>query len=249
MRRLQKVILLLIAIVFFALAAYGIVYAKNKKMIEHVSEDIIRETDFNGIGLIYPYIFHYNKGNMHYLKGDYDSAYSEYSKALKGHVPELKECDIRINMALSILAELKPIEEITFDDIDDTLESLYEASDILCEDSCATVEEDGLWHHYDAQTLEQEILDYIELLELLKDAQISIEEVQNTGNTGNSTGTNSANSGQEEQPQPSQSELDERQNLQDKLLESQKQGEADRIQELNYRENSKNFEFYDGKRW
>ena len=58
--------------------------------------------------LIYQrYIYHYNRGNTFYEEGQYDKAVDEYEKALNCRLAEGKECDIRVNTALAMVAPLE----------------------------------------------------------------------------------------------------------------------------------------------
>lgn len=109
------------------------------------------------------YIYHYNKGNDAYENGDYESAIEEYETALSYHVPDKKECDIRVNLALAMIAPID-LENLPESEVADTIALLKEARDVLTEDGCAHMDDnDG--HDEDAQTLKNEIDEYIEALE------------------------------------------------------------------------------------
>lgn len=109
-----------------------------------------------------PYIAHYNNGNIYYQEGNYDKAIEEYYKALELNPPKYKECSIRINIALAMLERLgddyaKP------ERVEETIEELNAAIDVLLEDGCATEEDDG--HSETAEQLKEEIEDLIEKLQ------------------------------------------------------------------------------------
>ena len=108
------------------------------------------------------YVAYYNQGNIEYQKGEYLNAIDAYEKALNENPPEEKECAIRINMALAMLATLGD----SYNDpifIDSTLPILYGARDVLLENGCATEAGDG--HSATAEKLKEEIEAMIEEVE------------------------------------------------------------------------------------
>ncbi|MBQ9233758.1 MAG: tetratricopeptide repeat protein, partial [Lachnospiraceae bacterium] len=112
------------------------------------------------------YIAHYNRGNIFYNQKNYDEAIKEYNKALDCHIPEKKECSVRINLALSIIGKI-PSEYDSPDNIDSTLATLREAREVLLPDDCAN--DEGTGHSKEAEKLKKEIDDLIEELEEKKD--------------------------------------------------------------------------------
>lgn len=50
-----------------------------------------------------PYIAHFNYANSLYHEKDLENAIKEYNQALKKHPPKNKVCDIRVNLAYSIV--------------------------------------------------------------------------------------------------------------------------------------------------
>lgn len=110
------------------------------------------------------YIYHYNKGNSFYEKEDYVSAISCYEKALNCHMPEKKECDVRVNLALAKMYTTKVKEMESFASMkEDEAQAAWEeivtvgeeCLDILSAQECAKEEGDG--HDREAQKLYDEI--------------------------------------------------------------------------------------------
>lgn len=133
------------------------------------------------------YVAYYNQGNIEYQKGEYLNAIEAYEKALELDPPEQKECAIRINLALAMLATI----DATYQDtlyLEDVLNVLYSARDVLLEDGCATENGDG--HSAEAEQLKKEIEEIIKELEKQQpeqsdkensdDEQSSKEEEQNS---------------------------------------------------------------------
>ncbi len=109
-----------------------------------------------------PYIAHYNNGNIYYQQEKYPEAVEAYQRALEHNPPKKKECSIRINLALAMIAMLgedydKP------EKVEDSIALLKDAKEVLLEKDCATEEGDG--HSDTAETLKREIEEEIERLE------------------------------------------------------------------------------------
>lgn len=118
------------------------------------------------------YIVHYNNGNINYKNKQYEDAIKCYRKAIKcDDVPSKRKCDIRINIALSIIGTL-PDDYEEYDNIDDSIETLLDARDELLTDGCATKDGDG--HSEEAEELKEEIEEKIEELKEMK-AQMEAE--------------------------------------------------------------------------
>jgi tetratricopeptide (TPR) repeat protein len=113
---------------------------------------------------VQPYVPHYNAGNMYYDKGEYELAIKEYKQALKRE-PKNHLCDIRVNMALSMIGTL-PEEYSSEENIEKTINVLTEARNILIQDGCA--EEKGDGHDEEATKLKKEI---DSILESMKNGQ------------------------------------------------------------------------------
>lgn len=109
------------------------------------------------------YLPHYNMGNAAYEEGDYDSAVIFYERALSNYIPKGKECDIRVNLALSLIARIDFDHLNTDERINDAIEELQKARNVLTEVGCADPDgTDG--HDPEAEQLKQDIDRMIEQL-------------------------------------------------------------------------------------
>ena len=179
------------------------------------------------------YIYHYNKGNDAYENGDYESAIEAYEDALACHVPDKKECDIRVNLALAMIAPID-LENLSESEVDDTIALLKEARDVLTEDGCAHMDdEDG--HDADAQTLKDEIDEYIEQLENPQSTELSQDPNQN------------------QDPDKPDEKEDEKEENMDELQEIMQQGTGEHSQGMQYQDMYNNLDYdsfyYDGNCW
>lgn len=108
------------------------------------------------------YIAAYNVGNGYYKTGNYERAEAYFRYALTLDIPEGKECDVRVNLALSLIGQIDFEGLETNDDILYAIRILEEAREVLLEEGCATDENDG--HDPEAQQLKNEIDKKIEEL-------------------------------------------------------------------------------------
>ncbi|MCR5293050.1 MAG: tetratricopeptide repeat protein [Eubacterium sp.] len=118
------------------------------------------------------YLPYYNSGNQHYKNEEYDEAIVDYERALTYYIPEGKECDIRVNLALAML------QKIDFDHIDTenekevkkVISQLLAAREVLTEVGCADPQgTDG--HDEDAEQLKQDIDKMIQELQQYLDEE------------------------------------------------------------------------------
>jgi len=135
---------------------------------------------------------YYNKGNEAYKQNDYASAEDYYSYALWEKPSKHKECKVRINKALSIVTPITP-ESVTYENLDESIERLKYAQDILTENECAH-EDDSNGHNKKAQTLKEEIDEYIEYLK----ENTPPPEDDNGGEGENEKETPDSNNGEDE---------------------------------------------------
>ena len=70
------------------------------------------------------------------LTGNYEKAIENYKNALKSFVPNRKECDIRVNYALSI-CKLVEVDEEDTESIEKAISQYEGAIDVLVEEKCA----------------------------------------------------------------------------------------------------------------
>lgn len=117
------------------------------------------------MNFIEPYIANYNYGNVLYNNGYYDDAIEEYKNALKGYVPQHKECSIRINYALAICKTVE-LDETKQLSIINAIATYETAIDVLTENGCAN-KDDKNGHSEEAETLKKDIQDEIERLKKL----------------------------------------------------------------------------------
>ena len=140
------------------------------------------------------YIPYYNIGNAAYKRGDYTSAISYYTEALKNFPPEKRECLIRINLALSMCNTIDFYNLNSQEKIDTALFVLYKARDVLLEKGCAS--DDGQGHNADAQQLKEDIDRMIE--QLKNPEENNNNEQQQSGN--DSSDSNDESSGNDQTP-------------------------------------------------
>lgn len=202
----------------------------NEAFIKNYEAGTYKENKLSGLGFLEPYISYYNEGNLFYQTGNYEEAIEAYQIALSHHPSEQRECKIRINLVLSMIAPID-VSKLTDEDLDQVITTLEEAKEILCVHSCAT--EDGNGHNKDAQTLKEDI---DRLLEELKERQ---ESNSNDSDTTKDDDTDS----EDEQSLETEDEI------QEQLKEIQRQGNEERNQALSEAEEFGNFDFYTGQSW
>ena len=183
----KKILIAVWCVILCVLIALAYNYIRTGKASTAFFQDRLRMSDLSELGFISPYKDHYNKGVAHYSEGDYEAAEAEFREALsKRHTDENDtDCKIRINLALSMVRPLTR-ESINADNVDLAIQILKEARDILCEKGCADMENQE-WHNDDAQTLKEEIDEYIKELEDMKEQQQQQQD-QNSGQGGGGGG-------------------------------------------------------------
>ena len=161
MKRILLIIAGMLSIVFIYFA-YRYFYQKylNEEYKDRnydISQHMMEVANFNQ-----PYIAYYNAGNIAYQNGDMKEAIKNYDKALELNGSHKKECNIRINKALALIDGI--VTEVkTEEDIQKSLDLLYEARDVLLEEDCATDSDTG--HDPEAQRLKNEIDELIQQYE------------------------------------------------------------------------------------
>ena len=186
-------ILGVIALVVGSMMAYrliinhGFVSAYNNESYNTEAEEKLLEFNFPE-----SYIPYYNLGNAAYKEGDYSSAISYYTEALKNFPTKDRECNIRINLALSMCNTIDFYGLDSQDKIDTALFILYKARDVLLEDGCAS--DDGQGHNVDAQQLKEDIDKLIEQLQ--NPEQNNQNDQQQSGNDNSDSNDNSSGSNQ-----------------------------------------------------
>lgn len=171
-RRNRFLIMCAIATIFLVVTSYfAFRYLINKSFVdkyrdgkyENLDEDSLFALNCND-----PYLPYYNRGNVYYQNGDYEDAELSYIDALSKN-PEhdgedSAECNIRVNLALSMLQQID-FDNIDSDkDIERAIDQLLACRDVLVEEGCADEEgTDG--HDPEAEQLKEEIDDLIEQLQ------------------------------------------------------------------------------------
>ena len=198
------------------------------------------------------YLPYYNLGNVAYQNGDYDEAIANYKKALEIGAPhEDKECNIRVNLALSMLMKIDWANMTTQKDVERAIRQLKAARNVLTEEGCANPD-DPNGHNEDAEKLKKDIDDMLEQL-----------QQQNDSGDSNDQQDDQQNQGQDEQQEPEKKESTKREDdLKDKLddqkrdsMQERQQAEQDKQNEIEAKENNQNPQggmggnSYDGKTW
>lgn len=180
----------------------------------------------------------YNAGNQAFRMEDYESAKAYYDAALQEKPSEKKDCRIRINEALSVTTPITP-ESVTYDNLDEAIEKLEGARDILTENGCAD-ENDDNGHNDKAQILKNEIDDYIEWL------RENVKPPEDDGGEDSSDPDEDKQDDSEDADRQS-SKTEE---LQKKMDDIQNRGMEERNRELdNYKNNENGYRYDDGKNW
>ncbi len=152
---MKKIIIAVWIFFILCFTVFVINYAANEVMIRKYHSGEYESNSFSVLGFTEPYIADYNQGNIYFKSGDYENAIISYKNALDKNPPHDRECKIRINLALSMVTPINP-EEITEDNVDEVINTLEEAKDVLIEHGCAN-RDDHNGHNKDAQTLKDEI--------------------------------------------------------------------------------------------
>jgi len=173
----------------------------------------------------------YNHGNRCYELALYDFAEDYYKDAYRSHPSDSEICSIQINHALSIAKQYPP-DEIDETNVADAIDRLEEAIELLVQDGCAN-KDDNNGHNQDAQTLKNEIQAYIDELKKQYPQDGDGQE---------------QNSNPEEQPDNGEDE--EQRKLRETFEEIQRNGMAERTQDMDWNDATKgSYEYYDGKSW
>ena len=122
------------------------------------------EEMLTGINAPESYLPYYNMGNVAFENTDYNSAVGYYTKALSLFPVGHKECDVRINLALSMCYSIDFQHLESQERIDTALLILYKARDVLLENGWAN-EDPELAKDAEAQKLKEDIDEMIEKLE------------------------------------------------------------------------------------
>lgn len=234
----KKILIILYIFLLVIIGKLIFAYAYNERIIKKVKNNTYTGSAeaLTFANFYQPYIAHYNRGNIFYNQHNYEEAIKEYNKALKCHVPDKKECSIRINLALSIIGKI-PNDYDTPDNIDATIATLKEAREVLLPDGCAN--DEGTGHSKEAEKLKEEIDNLIKELEEKKEEQ---NDDGDEGDDENQDDQNQDDQNQDNQDNSNATETDAEEQhidqLEQQFLDQQneaydeRQEEMDSIQEL-----------------
>lgn len=192
---------------------------------------------------------YYNKGVKYYKDEDYYFAEKYFSYSIVYNIPKRLECKARINYALSITTPIT-IDSITLDNIDENIERLEEARSILVQHDCAHLyDSDG--HNKKAQTLKEEIDEYIEYLKSEKEKLEEEKKAQNGDNGSDEDKKKEDKKNEEEKKQEEAKKLKEEEaKLEEVFGQIEQEGLNERTNNLNtYEQWSTESTYYSGKSW
>ena len=159
----------------------GIRYFMNSKFLsayEAGNYETETEEKLKKLNIIEPYLPYYNLGNVAYKEGDYNRAISYYKQALEKNPPKYKECPIRINLALAMIAKIDFQDLSTEKKLQNAIQTLRAARVVLTSHGCAgPVEDDG--HSEEAEQLKKDIDKLLEQLENPPDQDENQDQDQN----------------------------------------------------------------------
>ena len=218
-------------------------YMRTARARGKFNSDSLRVSDLSELGFINPYKDHHNKGTAYYNEGDMETAEEEFRKALDSRhdVESEDDCAMRIDLALSMVKPLTP-ESINPDNVDLAIEILKEARSILCENGWADMDNMN-YKSNDAQTLKEEIDEYIKQLEEQKEQQQQDPPPDGDGGGGGSGDDPDDGGGDDDND-----ESDPNEDLLDQLDDIMESGQYDRS-DLDEEKEYYNYEYYGGKSW
>lgn len=167
------------------------------------------------------YIAYYNEGNILYKKKNYDEAITKYNKAINNNPPQGKMCDVRINLSLAMIKNIKSKDYKTvYDKLEDAKGNLYN-------NNCASPIDDS-GYSKNAEKLEEEIK--------------KLQDQLNTNSKGNSKNNNSDDEDED-------NGKDDYSEIEDELKEKEKEANANRHSDMLTYENMGDYSYYSGKSW
>ena len=148
----KKILAAFLIMVGFVLLKFGASLALNEALIANInngnySDSLVKM--LYALNLEEPYIVHYNDGIRLYKLAEFKDSQAKFEAALKNNPPEDRICDVRINLSLSMIKQIKK------GDLNAKLK-LQNAKDVLYEDDCAS-KNDNSGKSDRAEKLEQEI--------------------------------------------------------------------------------------------
>ncbi len=218
---LKIIVMIVLAVILFVLS-FGLFFKMivNHSFVKAYDEDVYlseNEELLKFVNTPESYLPYYNLGNIAFENTDYNSAVGYYTKALSLFPLGQKECDIRINLALSMCYSIDFQHLETQERIDTALIILYKARDVLLENGWAN-EDPELVKDEEAQQLKEDIDRMIEKLENPEEGDNSQDDQQQDENNDDQYDSGS------QQPQPSEREKKK----QDELDENKKNAMEER---------------------
>lgn len=230
----MKKLLISIAIICSLLSGVSFLnYFSNENAINNSRENVLKI-----LGFAQPYVAPYNEGNLAYEKRNYREAVIKYKKALEYSMPQKRECQVRINLALAIAMPVDQ-EYIENKGADEAIKVLESAIEVLTEKGCADhSDQQGqttAGHSEDATQLKKDIEKYIE----------EIKQSQENKKDDKNNQPDDKDDPQEKEQQNNNIN-DEKMNKINEAM--QKSGNA-RNKELQYQNDATDSDYYSGKTW
>lgn len=176
---LRKIKIAIVALIILVLSFFSIRIITNEVVIllyEHDKKPEILIKVLLILNINEPYIVYYNNGNINYKNEEYDKAIKNYTISLDKNPPEKRVCNIRINISLATIKNIKVTDK------DLVLKELKKARSYLYENDCAH-EDDDNGKSKKAEELEEEI----------RKLEKQIEEGNPSNNSNNQNNQNNQN--------------------------------------------------------
>lgn len=167
MTKRERIVLTLVSVVLGLVGSFfGIRYALNVRFLNSFSNGSYVASiphTLTYLNFPDPYLPYQNFGCAAYMMGNYDYAASSFATALEKDPPHdvpypSKECQIRINLALSLVKPLDVEHWSNENERQHLIQVLTIARDYLTEDGCANPEKDVFdGHSEDAEQLKKDI--------------------------------------------------------------------------------------------
>ena len=217
--KVRNALLIILSLLVFLLSAFTLVKVViNHGYVEAYNAgnyDTSLEEKLKILNFPQGYLPYYNLGNAAYQRGDYIEAIGLYSQALEQYPPQGKDCDIRVNQALSLCNTIDFNNIKSQAKLEEALTTLYTARDILMENGCAN--DEGTGHDPEAQQLKDDIDRMIQALQNPQEP----EPPQNGGGENDQDQNNDQNNSQSMRERQQQDQLQD--NKEQAMEERQRQ--------------------------
>ena len=208
-----KIIVMIVSALFLCVLSFGLFFKVivNHRFVKAYAEDVYlseNEQLLTFLNAPESYLPYYNLGNVAFENTDYSSAVGYFTKALSLFPLGQKDCDVRINLALSMCYSIDFQHLESKERIDTALVILYKARDILLENGWAN-DDPQLAKDEDAQQLKEDIDKIIEKLENPEDGDKSQNDQEEDENNDNQDESGSEPQQPSDREKKKQDELDE----------------------------------------